>query len=189
MATTRSGASNATAEGADAGEAGPSCPADLHTDKVTVNKYSFGPGDGSEGSFTLVPLTTDVSQLDGVPRKVLYKQRLKCHRAAADKISRQPANKMPVHTKKVGCTHVQEWVVYEDEPDAMYAIELHGHRGHTPGDAEDMRYLNMDDELETTIFGVSIAASGVIYIVLVLRLYQSPPPPPVFLPYLNYSNL
>jgi hypothetical protein len=162
MATTRSGASIATAEGADAGKAGPSCPVDLLTNTVTVKKYSFGPGDGSEGSFTLVPLTTDVSQLGGVPRKVLYKQRLKCHRAAADKTSRQPANKMPVHTKKVGCTHVQVWVVYEDEPGAMYAIELYGHRGHTPGDAEDMRYLKMNAELETTIFGVSIAVRGVL---------------------------
>ena len=52
MATTRSGASIATAEGADAGKAGSSCPVDLLTNTVTVKKYSFGPGDGSDGRNT-----------------------------------------------------------------------------------------------------------------------------------------
>lgn len=104
--------------------------------------------------------------IDGSERKVLHKQRFKCHRAAPDKASKVQHGqvmKKPKRTKKaVACTYVEEWVVFEDEPEMVYVFELSGHCGHLPGDAEDMQYFEMDPNLEQKVKEVSVRIKGII---------------------------
>jgi len=93
--------------------------------------------------------------LDGKKRKILMKQLYKCHRAAPDRKSQAapaPVLKKPKEGKKnAQCPYVEEWVIFEDEPEVVYIFPLHGHMGHTPGDKEDAHYLEIEAELEEEI--------------------------------------
>lgn len=88
---------------------------------------------------------------DGKPRQILHKRIAKCHRAAADRASQAKTASVfdkPRATKKeAACPYTEEWVVYEDETETVYVYERMGHMGHTPGDADDMKYLPLDSDL------------------------------------------
>lgn len=58
------------------------------------------------------------------------------------------------------------YVVYEDELDQVYIYEHHGHMGHTPGSAEDMQYLVIDEEFEEQVLEVRIYLQGHFYLAL-----------------------
>ena len=88
---------------------------------------------------------------DGKPRQILHKRISKCHRAAPDRASQAKTasefTKRRTIKKEASCPYTEEWVVYEDEPEMVYVYERMGHMGHTPGDAEDMKYLPLDQDL------------------------------------------
>lgn len=96
---------------------------------------------------------------NGQKRTILMKERFKCHRAAPDRKSQAAPTtvlkKVVTGKKDAKCPYVEEWIVFEDEPDMLYIFPLHGHMGHTPGDKEDMYHLKLDSELEAEVERVS----------------------------------
>ena len=97
---------------------------------------------------------------DGAPRKVVSRLFRKCHRCSKEKKSQAvsgPVMKKQKRSRKdAQCPFVREYVVYEDEVDQVYIYEHIGHMGHTPGSAEDMQYLVIDEEFEEQVLEVRI---------------------------------
>lgn len=77
------------------------------------------------------------------------RMRFKCHRAG------QPAGSR--ESKKVGCPYVVDVERYVDDEGQVWAVitEQCGHMNHTPGDAEDKKYLPLGDDVEANIATVS----------------------------------
>lgn len=91
----------------------------------------------------------------GDPRQILHKRISRCHRAAPDRASQAKVKsefeKPRTSKKDAACPYTEEWVVYVDEPETVYIYEKFGHMGHTPGDADDLRYLPIDSDLVEVI--------------------------------------
>lgn len=87
---------------------------------------------------------------NGKKRTILMKEIFKCHRAAPDRKSQAAPTtvlkKVVTGKKDAKCPYVEEWVIFEDEPDMVYIFPLHGHMGHIPGDKEDLYHLKLDSE-------------------------------------------
>ena len=85
---------------------------------------------------------------------------LGCHRGNAEKDSRQPADKKPIPSKKVGCPSELEVVV---EGDTTTITERHDHFGHVPGDDEDSRRLSLASPVMDKIVEVCSSCTVVLH--------------------------
>ena len=76
---------------------------------------------------------------------------LACHRCKPKAASRQPADKKPIASKKVGCPFELEVLV---EGGTATITERYGHFGHVPGDNNDSRWLSLASVVKDKIVEV-----------------------------------
>jgi hypothetical protein len=84
---------------------------------------------------------------NGKGSRVLFSCRYGCYRGLASKPSTQPLSSKPIASCKVGCPWQMTVTCYRVAPNQLKVEFPTAHEGHTPGSAEDNRWLKPSAEL------------------------------------------
>ena len=98
--------------------------------------------------------------------QTLHKAAFGCSRGPPQQAAVKQEGPNKRESKKVGCRFLLEARILRSDPDTVVVVEKNGHFHHTPGDAEDARWLSFGNETKERIIDVSFNIFYRLYVAL-----------------------